>query len=155
MKTEGPLQQWSRQMSRYALFGVIAFILLVSIATPLMDPRIAARWFDWPVSLVFAPVPLLTALVAYTLWWSLGKDRDVLPFLCSIGLFFLAFSGLVIGLWPYIAPPSITLWQASATPLSQAFLALGTLLILPILVLYVVWSYWVFRGKVRADLGYH
>jgi cytochrome d ubiquinol oxidase subunit II len=100
-------------------------------------------------------VPVLTALLTWTLWSSLDKDRDVVPFLCSIGLFFLAFTGLVISLWPFIAPPSVTLWDASAAPLSQQFLLIGTMFLLPIIVLYVIWSYWVFRGKVRGDMGYH
>jgi cytochrome d ubiquinol oxidase subunit II len=155
LKTEGDLQAWGRRMARFALLGVIAFILLISIWTPLKDARIAARWFDFPVSFLFAPVPVLTALLTWTLWSSLDKDRDVVPFLCSIGLFFLAFTGLVISLWPFIAPPSVTLWDASAAPLSQQFLLIGTMFLLPIIVLYVIWSYWVFRGKVRGDMGYH
>ncbi|WP_250502243.1 cytochrome d ubiquinol oxidase subunit II [Caballeronia sp. AZ7_KS35] len=155
LKTEGELQDWSRKMARYALIGVIAFILLISLWTPLKDARIAARWFAFPDSLAFAPVPVLTVLLAWTLWSSLAKDRDVLPFLCSIGLFFLAFTGLVISLWPFIAPPSVTLWDASAAPLSHQFLLIGTMFLLPVLMIYVIWSYWVFRGKVRGDMGYH
>jgi cytochrome d ubiquinol oxidase subunit II len=155
LKTEGELQHWSRNMARYALFGVIVFILLISIWTPLKDARIAARWFGFPQSFVFAPVPVLTVLLAWTLWASLAKGREVMPFLCSIGLFFLAFTGLVISLWPFIAPPSVTLWDASAAPLSHQFLLIGTMFLLPVLMIYVIWSYWVFRGKVRGDLGYH
>ena len=155
LKTEGELQQWSRRMARYALFGVIVFILLISLWTPLKDARIAARWFGFPQSFVFAPVPVLTALLAWTLRSSLAKGREVMPFLCSIGLFFLAFTGLVISLWPFIAPPSVTLWDASAAPLSHQFLLIGTMFLLPVLMIYVIWSYWVFRGKVRGDIGYH
>jgi cytochrome d ubiquinol oxidase subunit II len=155
LKTEGELQEWGRRMARYALLGVIAFILLISLWTPLKDARIAARWFGFPDSLVFAPVPVLTALLAWTLWSSLAKGREVTPFLCSMGLFFLAFTGLVISLWPFIAPPSVTLWDASAAPLSHQFLLIGTMFLLPVLIIYVVWSYWVFRGKVRGDMGYH
>lgn len=155
LKTEGELQEWGRRMARYALIGVIAFILLISLWTPLKDARIAARWFGFPDSLVFAPVPVLTVLLAWTLWTSLAKGREVTPFLCSMGLFFLAFTGLVISLWPFIAPPSVTLWDASTAPLSQQFLLIGTMFLLPVLIIYVVWSYWVFRGKVRGDMGYH
>jgi cytochrome bd ubiquinol oxidase subunit II len=155
LKTEGGLQQWSRGMARYALFGVLAFILLISIWTPLEDARIAARWFGFPQSFAFSPVPVLTLLLAWTLWSSLRKGQEVVPFLCSIGLFFLAFTGLVISLWPFIAPPSVTLWDASAAPLSHQFLLIGTMFLLPVIVIYVIWSYWVFRGKVRGDMGYH
>lgn len=155
LKTEGELQDWGRRMARVALFGVLAFIVLISVWTPLEDARIAARWFGFPGSLAFAPVPVLTALLAWTLWSSLGKGREALPFVCSMGLFFLAFTGLVISLWPYIAPPSVTLWDASASPISHQFFLIGTMFLLPVLMVYVTWSYWVFRGKVRGDTGYH
>lgn len=116
LKTEGDLQAWGRKMARFALIGVLAFVLLISLWTPLKDARIAARWFGFPMAFAFAPVPLLTAFLAWKLWSSLSKGREVLPFVCSMGLFFLAFTGLVISLWPFIAPPSVTLWDASARP---------------------------------------
>jgi cytochrome d ubiquinol oxidase subunit II len=155
MKTEGDLQQWARKMAQRALIGMIAFIVMISVWTPLADARIASRWFSMPNLLIFSPVPILTAVLAVALLVSLRRGREALPFLCSMGLFFLAFSGLVISLWPYVAPPSLTWHQAAAAPMSQSFLALGTLFLLPVLLLYVAWSYWVFRGKVRMDMGYH
>jgi cytochrome bd ubiquinol oxidase subunit II len=72
-----------------------------------------------------------------------------------MGLFFLSYTGLIISLWPYVAPPSITLWDAATAPMSQQFLMVGTMFLLPVLLLYVFWSYWVFRGKVKAGMGYH
>ncbi len=153
MKTEGELQDWARVMARRCLWGVLVFIALMSIWTPLTEPRIAERWFSLPNIFWFAPVPVLTLVVAGVLLRSLRRGAEVLPFLCSFGLFFLAFTGLVISLWPYIAPPSITLWDAAASPKSQAFMMVGTLFLLPILLGYVTYSYWVFRGKVKG--GYH
>lgn len=153
LKTEGELQQWSRLMAYRCIWGVLAFIVLISIWTPLTEPRIAARWFSMPNFLWFSPVPVLTAALALLLLHSLRRRSELLPFLCSFGLFFLAFSGLVISLWPYIVPPSITLWDAAAAPKSQAFLMVGTMFLLPVILGYVAWSYWVFRGKVRG--GYH
>ncbi len=155
LKTEGDLQQWSRTVARRTLWGVLASIALISIWTPITEPRIAERWFSWPHLLYFSPVPLLTIAVALLLWRALRRGNELLPFLCSFALFFLAFTGLVISLWPYIAPPSITLWDAAAAPKALAFLMVGTLLLLPVLLMYVAWSYWVFRGKVRSDIGYH
>ena len=153
MKTEGELQAWARGMAARCLWGVLAFIALMSIWTPLTEPRIAERWFSLPNVFWFAPVPVLTLVVAGLLLRSLRRGAEVLPFLCSFALFFLAFTGLVISLWPYIAPPSITLWDAAAAPKSQAFMMVGTLFLLPVLLGYVTWSYWVFRGKVKG--GYH
>ena len=153
MKTEGELQAWARRIALPCLLGVLAFIGLMSVWTPLADARIAQRWFAWPNWLWFAPVPLLTLGLAFGLYRALRSGREVLPFLCAFGLFFLAFTGLVISLWPYIVPPSITLWDAAAHPKSQAFMMVGTLFLLPVILGYVAWSYWVFRGKVRG--GYH
>lgn len=155
MKTEGELQHWSRRWAGRSLIGVLAFIVLISVWTPSAYPQIAARWFSWPNMLWFSPVPILTALLALTLVRGLRRGWEVAPFLCAFGLFFLAFTGLVISLWPFIAPPYITLWDAAAAPKSQGFLLIGTMFLLPVLLLYVAWSYWVFRGKVRGDLGYH
>jgi len=157
MKLEGELQEWARAMARRALWGVLLFIVLMSVWTPLAEPRIAERWFSLPNLFWFAPVPVLTVALAVTLHRSLARGGEILPFLCSIGLFFLTFTGLVISLWPYIAPPSITLWDAAVVPKAQGFLMLGTLFLLPVILLYVAWSYWVFRGKVTGahSHGYH
>jgi cytochrome bd-type quinol oxidase subunit 2 len=154
LKTEGELQQWARRVARNAMYVVFAFIALVSIWTPLSDARIAARWFTWPNIVWFAPVPILTVALAWRLIRGTHRGDEVAPFVCSVGLFFLGFSGLVISLWPFIAPPSITLWDAAASPVSHEFLMIGTAFILPVLIFYVLWSYWVFRGKVRHDIGY-
>jgi cytochrome d ubiquinol oxidase subunit II len=155
MKTEGELQHWARGIARWFLLGLLVFIVMVSIWTPLAQARIAERWFSYPNLLLFSPVPLLTAALALLLWRSLKQGRDVLPFVCAMGLFFLAYTGLIISLWPYVAPPSVTLWDAATAPMSQQFLMVGTMFLLPVILLYVFWSYWVFRGKVKAGVGYH
>jgi len=155
MKTEGALQDWAREMARWCLFGVLAFIAMVSIWTPFLDARIAARWFSWPNIAFFAPVPAVTAAIAWWLWVSLRRRRDVAPFVAAMGLFAMCYTGLAISLFPYIVPPKITLWDAASAPQAQAFLLIGTLFLLPIILMYTGWSYWVFRGKVRADSGYH
>lgn len=169
LKTEGELQAWARDVSRIALLGVLAFIVLISVVTPLTDERIAQRWFGWPNLALLAPFPIATAAVGLLLWRALQvgdrggvavgaattpRGRDAVPFLCSIGLFLLAFGGLVISLWPYVVPPSVTLWDAAAPPRAQVFLIVGTMFLLPVILGYVAWSYWVFRGKVKAG-GYH
>ena len=155
MKTEGELQQWARKWSRIGLAGVVAFIAMVSIWTPLFDERIAQRWFSFPNMVYLAPMPIVTGLLALWLWRALRTGREAGPFFAAMGLFLLCFLGLAVSLWPHIVPPSITLWDAAASPKSQAFLLIGTLFLLPIIVGYTGWSYYVFRGKVRADAGYH
>ncbi|MGA2492214.1 MAG: cytochrome d ubiquinol oxidase subunit II [Roseiarcus sp.] len=155
LKTEGDLQQWARRLGRRSLVGVLAAIVVVSVWTPLMNADIASRWFSWPNVAFLSPVPIVTALVAYGEWRALAGETEVRPFAGAVGLFALSYVGVAISLWPMIAPPHISLWQAASSPSTQAFLLIGTLFLLPIILMYTGWSYWVFRGKVRGDLGYH
>jgi cytochrome d ubiquinol oxidase subunit II len=127
---------------------------MVSLWTPFAQPRIAERWFAMPNILYLWPVPVVTALAAFWLGRSLEKGREIAPFIATIALFLLGYLGLAISNFPYLVPPSITVWQAAAAPASQIFLLLGTLLLLPIIIGYVVFVYWVFRGKVKAGESY-
>jgi len=154
-KLDGEAQDWARRWGRRALLATLGGIGAVSLWTPFIDSTIAARWFSWPHILWFAPVPVLTAALAFAEWRWLGKGRDFLPFLGALGLFFLSYSGMAISRFPMLVPPHYDLWQASSSPSTQAFLMVGTLFLLPIILIYSAWSYWVFRGKVRADVGHH
>jgi cytochrome d ubiquinol oxidase subunit II len=155
LKTEGDLQSLSRRAGRICFLCVGAAIAAVSIWTPLADSTIAARWFGWPNTAFLAPVPLITALIAWFEWRALNRGTDVAPFLGAIALFVLSYLGIAVSLWPMIVPHVFTLWQAASDPSTQAFLIVGTMFLLPIILFYTAWSYWVFRGKVRADIGYH
>jgi len=155
LKTEGALQRWARRCGRVCFIGVCAAIVGVSIWTPLEHTEIAQRWFSWPHIAILAPVPIVTAAIAFVEWYSLGRDHELVPFLAAIGLFLMSFLGLAISLWPMIVPYRYTLWEAASSPSTQAFLLIGTLFLLPIILMYTAWSYWVFRGKVRAGTGYH
>jgi cytochrome d ubiquinol oxidase subunit II len=155
MKTEGALQDWARAKARLASFGVLAFIVLVSVWTPLLHAHIAARWFSWPNIGYLAPVPVITGLIGATTWHALSHKQEIVPFLGAIGLFLMSFIGIAISLWPMIVPYHYTLWQAASSESTQAFLVIGTLFLLPVILMYTAWSYWVFRGKVRGDVGYH
>jgi cytochrome d ubiquinol oxidase subunit II len=156
LKTEDDLQAWARRAGRLCLAGVIVAVGIVSLWTPLMSPDIARRWFAWPNIAWLSPVPIATLALALWTWRSLGRGRaDAGPFVGALGLFGLAYLGLTISLWPMIVPHRFTLWEAAASANTQAFLLVGTLALLPVILLYTGWSYWVFRGKVRADIGYH
>jgi cytochrome d ubiquinol oxidase subunit II len=155
MKTEGPLRAWAQRMARIGLIGVLAFIAMVSVWTPLLHAHIAQRWFSWPNLAWLAPVPIITALLALLLWRSLARGQDNAPFIAAMGLFAMCYLGLAVSLFPYIVPHALTLWDAAGAPQAQAFLLIGTLFLIPIIFTYTAWSYWVFRGKVRSDSGYH
>jgi cytochrome d ubiquinol oxidase subunit II len=155
LKTEGDLQDWARRAARLCLIGVLAGILIVSVWTPLANAGIAQRWFSWPNIGFLAPVPIVTAAIAFVEWYALTRRHELLPFLGAIGLFVMSFIGIAISLWPMIVPYHYTLWQAASPASTQAFLLIGTLFLLPVILMYTAWSYWVFRGKVRGDIGYH
>jgi cytochrome d ubiquinol oxidase subunit II len=156
LKTEGELQEWARRSGRICLIGVLVAIATVSIWTPLAHPAIATRWFSWPHIAILAPVPIITALVALWEWVVLGKrNHHLSPFLAAVALFLMSFLGIAISLWPMIVPYRYSLWEAASSQSTQAFLLIGTLFLLPVILMYTAWSYWVFRGKVRGDIGYH
>ncbi len=156
MKSENPLQERMRQLAKRLLLALLAVIIIISIWTPLAHKAIAARWFSLPNLFFLLPVPVLVALLGLWQWRSLNNPHHHnLPFILTLGLVFLGFSGLGISIWPHLIPPSITLWQAAAPPQSQGFMLVGALLIIPIILVYTFWSYYVFRGKVQPGEGYH
>jgi cytochrome d ubiquinol oxidase subunit II len=156
LKTEGDIQSAARRYGRICLIGVLVGIGIVSVWTPLVSQAVAARWFAWPNILILAPVPIATAALALVTWRALGnRAAEVLPFVGAIGLFVLSYIGIAVSLYPMIVPHHFTLWEAASSARTQAFLLIGTLVLLPVILMYSGWSYWVFRGKVRADTGYH
>ncbi|WP_225758729.1 cytochrome d ubiquinol oxidase subunit II [Leclercia sp. Marseille-Q4284] len=156
MKSENPLQARMRQVSKRLLLALLGIIAVISIWTPLSQPAIADRWFSLPNLFFLLPVPVLVVVLGLWQWRSLSNPRSHhLPFVLTLGLIFLGFSGLGISIWPHIIPPSITLWQAAAPPQSQGFMLVGALFIIPIILVYTFWSYYVFRGKVQPGEGYH
>jgi len=155
MKTEGPVQARARRNALYLLPVFIAFLVLVSIWTPFMHPMVAARWFTLPNLAYLAPVPLLTATALLQLWRGLVTGAERTPFLSMIAIFSLSFVGLGTSLYPHIVPYSMTIWQAAAAPRSQMFLLAGIAVMLPIVLAYTGYNYWVFRGKLGKSVAYH
>ena len=154
MKTDGAVADRARVRAKFFLLAVLGFMAVISIWTPLAQSRIAERWFVLPNILYLWPVPVVTLAVAFLLGQSLAKGRDVMPFLATIGLFLLGYLGLVISNFPYLVPPSLTVWQTAAAPESQIFMLVGTLPLLPIIIGYIVFVHWLFRGKVKAGENY-
>ena len=155
LKTSGDLARRARSQALYALGAVLFFMALVSLWTPLVFPRIYERWFTLPNFFYFAPVPIFTAATALACGWGLMRNNDTVPFYASIVLFLLGYLGLVISVFPYLVPPSLTIWQTAAAESSQTFMLIGTLVLLPIILAYTFFVYWLFRGKVREGESYH
>lgn len=155
MKTEGELQEKSREQARIAAVGTLVLIGAVSLWTPFLNPIYFSRWFAWPAMIFSAVVPLLVLACAYGLYTGLRDESDYRPFLSSLALFILCFIGLGISFYPYIVPPSLSIWDAAAPDKSLGFLLVGTLALMPLILAYTAYSYWVFRGKVDPHEGYH
>lgn len=155
MKTDGELRARAIALTRKLVWLLLAAIVVVSVWTPLADPVVAQRWFSLPNLFWFAPVPLLVAACMYFLLRALRGEPHAAPFILTLALVFLGYSGLGISLWPNIIPPGVSIWAASAPPQSQGFTLVGALLIIPFILTYTAWSYYVFRGKVKAGEGYH
>lgn len=153
LKTESTLQTWAKGAGRVALVGVTFAILSVSIWTPLSDAHIAARWFSWPHVIFLAPLPLITSALVLVNWFSFLRNYEIVPFLSAIGLFLMSFIGIAVSLWPMVVPFRYSLWQAQSSASTQAFFLIGTLFLLPVILMYTAWSYWVFRGKIKRQHG--
>lgn len=155
LKTTGEVRNHAYRWSWIAGIGTLALIGAVSLWTPLLNPIFLSRWFAWPALLYTAPVPLLVMGAAIVLFTSLANRNDTRPFLAALSLFVLSFIGLGISFYPYIVPLSITIWDAAAPDNSLLFLLVGAGILIPIILAYTAFSYYVFRGKVDAEAGYH
>ncbi len=154
MKTEGRLQQQARTMAWWLGGATLAAIVAVSVATPFLNAAYFDNWLRWPAILAVAPVPVLVALASVAFARRLRAGHERAPFLLTLAIFSLCFVGLGISVFPYVVPGSVTIWAAATDRSSQIFMLWGVALVLPIILLYTAWAYWVFRGKVSAH-GYH
>ncbi len=156
MKLEGEIQHRVRLLARGFFVATLVGIVTVSIATWLLQVGLAARWFVWPQMLLTGPVPVLLALITLALSRSLFVEgRDRMPFLLGLALFALCFLGLGLSVWPNAIPPDVTIWEAAAPAKSQMFMFVGAIVLVPIILGYSGYAYWVFRGKLDPEKGYH
>jgi cytochrome bd ubiquinol oxidase subunit II len=127
----------------------------VSIATPFLHVQYTQRWFAWPNIILTAPIPIAVAAVSALLLRGLARKYDYQPFFLVLALFALSYAGLGISMYPYIVPQSITIWQAASPENSQIFMLFGVAVLIPLILGYTAWAYWVFRVKVKPESGYH
>jgi cytochrome d ubiquinol oxidase subunit II len=154
MKVTGRAEDHAYRLAMRAGLAVLALMAAVSLATPFLFAQYWDRWFRMPNLLFVSQVPLLTAICFFALFRSIRKRRTYRPFLIALALFALGMAGLGISMWPFVVPDSITIWDAAAPERSQVFMLVGVALIMPVILAYTGWAYWVFRGKVGAE-GYH
>jgi cytochrome d ubiquinol oxidase subunit II len=155
LKTVGEIQEKARKVAMRS--GVIMLVLIgaVSLWTPFINPVYFERWFGWPTAFFSAFVPVLIAACAFAMWHGLTTDKHLQPFLAALGVFVLSFVGLGISFYPYIVPGSLTIEEAAAPDSSLLFLLVGAVVLVPTILAYTGYAYWVFRGKMDPDEGYH
>lgn len=154
MKTNGETQAWARKCAAYVLGYVGLFLAIVSVSMPLMNADIRWLWFSVPNIFYLLPVPLATAGLFVLIWRDLHTGREYRPFFSSIGVFLAGYLGIGISLWPWLVPFAVTFRQAAAAPESQSLLLVGTAVMLPVVLGYTAYCYYVFRGKASEESMY-
>jgi len=155
LKTVGELQARARRIAMVTGAATLLFIGAVSLWTPFINGIYFERWFVWPTAVFSFGVPLLLAGCAFALWHGLTTDKHLQPFLAALGLFILSFAGIGISFYPYIVPGALTIAEAAAPDASLSFLLVGAVILIPIILAYTGYAYWVFRGKIDPHEGYH
>ena len=155
-RTEGCLQARARRYAKPLAASTIAMIIVVSLWTPQLQLAYLRHWYVWPRILYVIPVPILVAGLIVTFWRNITDPAvHLMPLLCVLGWFFLCFTGLGISIWPWIVPPSIDIWKAASPLSSQWFLLIGAAVLIPVVILYSSYAYWIFRGKIGNESHYH
>jgi cytochrome d ubiquinol oxidase subunit II len=154
-KTGGALNEKARAMATISGITTLGLIGVVSLWTPFLNPVFMERWLTFPQIIYTAPVPLMVLGCAWLLFTGIAARKDLQPFLSAIGLFVLSYVGLAISFYPHILPRSVTIWDAAGPDSALKFLLTGAMVLIPLILAYTFWSYWVFRGKVGEKGGYH
>jgi cytochrome bd ubiquinol oxidase subunit II len=154
LKTDQTTQDWARKCASYALGYVGVFLAIVSISMPVMNEDIRILWFSLPNLFLLIPIPTASLVLFIMIWRDLHTGKECRPFFLSIGVFLTAYLGLGISLWPWAVPFVFTFRQAAATAPSQSLLLIGTVMLLPVVLAYTGYSYYIFRGKASHETGY-
>jgi len=154
MKTDETTQAWARKCAKYVIIFVVIFMGLVSLGMPVLNADIRALWFSLPNFFWLLPMPALSIIFAYLVWHTVSNGKEYGPFLYSLGLFLMNYIGLGISLWPWLVPYEITIWEAAAAPESQSLLLVGTVIMLPVILTYTAYCYYLFRGKTSHEEAY-
>ena len=153
-RAEGKVNEEARRYARVLLPALLVALAAVSLCTPFLEGKYYQRWFVWPGLLVTVPMPLLVGGAALMAWRAIRAENDAAPFVWTLLLFALAMAGLAVSIWPDVVPGRVSIWQAATSARSQVFMLYGGAVLIPLILAYTAWAYWVFRGKVGED-GYH
>lgn len=154
MKTTDTTQDWARRVANYVLIFVGIFMGLVSLSVPFFNEEIRALWFTFPNFWYLLPVPLITLALFIAIWRGIWHGHEYWPFLLSVAVFLMGYVGLGISLWPWIVPYVFTMEQAAAAATSQSLLLIGAGIMLPVVLAYTAYCYYLFRGKTDHEPMY-
>jgi cytochrome bd ubiquinol oxidase subunit II len=161
-KAEGELQLKARRWARHLTVAVAVCMGLVSLATLSVNPAVTARWgvsmgqIDWAKLAPLSPAPVLGG--AALAWAYLSASRDnttYAPYACAAVAFLAGYLGLAVSIAPYVVPYQLTLWDCAAKDNALALMLVGVVIMLPVILGYTGFVYWIFRGKAKAEHGYH
>jgi cytochrome d ubiquinol oxidase subunit II len=158
LRTEGELQKKAVAWTRWGLLWVALGVALVSIATPLASESVRMKWFDFPRTLGLMLLPAACAAAWLWIWVQTARMKrgqpvpEWGPFAGAVAIYALSFLGLAYSIFPYVVMDRITIWQAAAHPSALKVVLIGALIVLPFIIAYTVFSYWVFRGKASEHL---
>lgn len=154
MKTEDVTQEWARKCTGYLFWHVALFMGLVSLCMPIMDTRIRELWFD-PVNFTFLSVmPVSCMVLFWMVWQDLRNKNEYRPFFLIQGIFLMNYIGIGVSTWPWLVPYRVTFRDAAAAAESQSLLLIGAVIMLPVVLAYTGYCYWIFRGKSSHETSY-
>ena len=153
----GDARRWA------VISGVLTalFLVGVSLATLVVHPVVAERWgwtgagLDMARFLPLSWIPLIGLIGLGLVGWGVRRASHGWPFIGAVLVFLSGYAGLAAGFFPYVAPYSVDFRHAAAPDNALGLMLVGTVVILPLILAYTGWVYWVFRGKVTPEAGYH
>lgn len=154
MKTEGAVQEKAFRQALWSGLAVLFFMGVVTVWTPFHYPLVWKNWFSVPRIYFVWSFPMLGLVAAHILIKSLKARRETTPLVCAVALFLAGYFGLVTSLYPYLIPPTVTIEDAAAQPETLLFTLWGAVIVLPLVIAYIIYSYSVFGGKVGGDHYY-
>ena len=154
LKTIGGLQTKMFNISFVLSFFIALAMVMVSLMTLFVHPEVKQLWFNKKYWLGLSILPIITGFLFLGLWYSLRKQKEILPYWLSVFIFLCPYAGFVVSVYPYIVPYHMTLWQAASPSNSLSFLFVGAVIMLPVLLIYTGYSYRIFKGKVKDVLHY-
>jgi cytochrome d ubiquinol oxidase subunit II len=156
-RTEGDLHDKARRWAAIAAIAVAVMLALVSLATLLVHPQVAIRWgyehggFDLARLVKLSPIPLIGAIGLGVVALAIRRRAHLLAFLGALVVFLSGYLGLAAGFFPYVAPYQMTYRDAANPDNTLGLLLGGAAFLLPAIVGYSLWVYWIFRGKIGPE----